>query len=53
MFADGSGREPKAQVPMVGGRGITLEFCGPKVLILPVFGLINRSQNIINFSDPM
>ena len=53
MLAEGSARSFKAQVPMVGGRGITLEVLRTQGPVNPVVCFINTPKNIINFVDPM
>jgi hypothetical protein len=53
MFADGSARSFKAQVPMAGGRGITLEMSRTQGPFNPEVYLIHIPENIINFVVPM
>jgi hypothetical protein len=53
MLADGSAREPKAQVPMAGGRGITLEILRAQGPFNPEVSLMHIPESIINFVDPM
>jgi hypothetical protein len=53
MAAEGSARSFQAQVPRVGGRGITLKFRGHKFPEDPKVSLIQIPKNIINFVDPM
>jgi hypothetical protein len=53
MFAKGSARSFQAQVPRVGGRGITLEMSRTQGPVNPVVCFMNIPKNIINFVDPM
>jgi hypothetical protein len=52
MLADGSAREPKAQVPMVEGAESHSKSRGDSRGKSKV-GLIHLYQNIMNFVDPM
>jgi hypothetical protein len=53
MIAEGSARSFQAQVPRVGGRGITLEISRTQGPVNPVVSFMNTPQNIINFVDPV
>ncbi len=53
MIAEGSARSFQAQVPRVGGRGITLEISRTQGPVNPVVCFIHIRKNIINFVDPM